>query len=117
MRDGPRSVVIHEFSHLFDGLDGAIDGIPPLPPARVRAWAGACRTCRDRFAAALDEGRVTAFDDYADESPAEFFAVASECFFQDPHRLARLEPQLSELLTEAWRQDPRRRVPSGGRHR
>ena len=117
MRDGPRSVVIHEFSHLFDGLDNAIDGIPPLPPARVRAWAGACEACRERFATALDEGRTTAFDDYADESPAEFFAVASECFFQDPHRLARFDPALHELLTEAWCQDPRRRVAAGSLRR
>jgi len=54
---------------------------------------------------------VTAFDDYAAESDAEFFAVASECFFQDPHRLTRHEPALYDLLREAWNQDPRGRVP------
>jgi len=118
LRDGPRSVVVHEFAHQFDALDGEIDGLPPLPAARTRAWADACRDCRDRFAAALDEGRATAFDDYADESPAEFFAVASECFFLDPHRLARFDSALYGLLTEAWRQDPARRPrPQGRRHR
>lgn len=106
MRDGPRSVVIHEFAHQFDGLDGDIDGVPPLPSARRRPWAEACAACRDRFAAALDAGRSTAFDEYAAESPAEFFAVASECLFQDPARLARFDPVLSGLLIEAWRQDP-----------
>jgi hypothetical protein len=60
---------------------------------------------------ALDEGRSTPFDDYAAESPAEFFAVASECFFQDPHRLARYDSGLYDLLAEAYRQDPKRRVP------
>jgi hypothetical protein len=111
-------VVIHEFAHLFDALDGEIDGVPSLPPGRGREWAAACAACRDRFAAAVDEGRATAFDDYAAESPAEFFAVASECFFQDPHRLARHDPALHALLTEAWRQDPRERVPrQGGRRR
>jgi Mlc titration factor MtfA (ptsG expression regulator) len=115
LRDGPRSVVIHEFAHQFDGLDGEIDGVPPLPAGRAKAWAAAVAECRERFAAALDEGRATAFDDYADESPAEFFAVASECFFQDPGRLARFDRTLYDLLTEAWRQDPRGRLRAEGR--
>ena len=118
MRDGPRAVVIHEFAHQLDALDGEIDGVPPLPPARARTWVAECAACRDRFAATLDEGRATAFDDYADESPAEFFAVASECFFQDPHRLVRHDHPLYDLLTEAWHQDPRARVPQrAGRRR
>ena len=116
-RDGPRSVVIHEFAHQFDGLDGEIDGVPPLPAARLRAWAGAIAACREQFAAALDDGRATPFDDYADESPAEFFAVSSECFFQDPHRLARFDPVLYGLLREAWSQDPRARLPPRERRR
>lgn len=117
MRDGPRSVVIHEFAHQLDALDGEIDGVPPLPAGRARAWAAACAACRERFDDALDEGRATPFDDYAAEGPAEFFAVSSECFFQDPHRLARHDRALYDLLTEAWRQDPRARVPPGGGRR
>jgi len=113
LRDGPRNVVIHECAHLVDLLDGEIDGIPPLPGrAARREWATAFEDCRARFEEALDEGRVTAFDDYAAESAAEFFAVASECFFQDPHRLARHDRQLYGLLQRAWRQDPLTRVPS-----
>lgn len=110
LRDGPRSVVIHECAHLLDLQDGDIDGVPPVPGPRGE-WADRIADCRERFREALDEGRSTAFDDYADESPAEFFAVASECFFQDPHRLRRHDPVLYGLLTEAWRQDPRLRVP------
>ncbi|MFM8985184.1 MAG: zinc-dependent peptidase [Planctomycetia bacterium] len=117
LRDGPRSVVIHECAHLFDLLDGEIDGVPPLPSAAARrAWVAACDACRSRFDEAIDEGRVTAFDDYAAESAAEFFAVASECFFQDPHRLARHDRQLYRLLQEAWRQDPQARVPTRPTH-
>jgi hypothetical protein len=111
LRDGPRSVVIHECAHLVDLLDGEIDGIPPLPRADVRRWRETIADCRDRFDDLLDEGRGVAFDDYAAESPAEFFAVASECFFQDPHRLLRHDTTLYELLAEAYRQDPARRVP------
>jgi hypothetical protein len=111
LRDGPRSVVIHEFAHLLDARDGDIDGVPPLPPRDRAAWRAGIAAAQERFAAALDEGRATAFDDYAAESEVEFFAVASECFFQDPHRLARHDAELYALMRLAWRQDPKRRAP------
>jgi len=112
LRDGPRSVVIHECAHAIDMLDGDIDGVPPLEsaPAR-RAWIRGIGECRVRFEEALDEGRFVAFDDYAAEGPGEFFAVATECFFQDPHRLHRYDRELYALMQEAWRQDPRSRLP------
>ena len=112
LRDGPRSVVLHEFAHLVDALDGDIDGVPPLPARERAAWCDGIAAAQERFEAALDEGRATAFDDYAAESEVEFFAVASECFFQDPHRLARHDAELYALLHTAWRQDPKRRVPT-----
>lgn len=112
LRDGARSVVIHECAHLVDLEDGDIDGVPPLPSTRARReWVATFAACRERFDEALDEGRATAFDEYAAESPAEFFAVASECFFQDPHRLHRHDPALYGLLVQAWHQDPKSRVP------
>ena len=112
MRDGPRSVVIHEAAHLFDLGSGEIDGVPPLESAATtRAWQTRITACQVRFDELLDEGRNLPFDDYAAESPAEFFAVASECFFQDPHRLARYDGGLYELFVEAYRQDPKSRVP------
>jgi len=111
LRDGPRSVVIHECAHLVDLLDGEIDGVPPLSAANGRRWREEMSSCRVRFEALLDEGRSVAFDDYACESPAEFFAVASECFFQDPHRLIRQDAVLYGLLMEAYRQDPVARMP------
>lgn len=113
LRDGPRSVVIHECAHLLDLQDGEIDGVPPLGGRRAE-WMERMADCRERFDEALDEDRSTAFDDYAAESPAEFFAVASECFFQDPHRLSRHDSTLYELLREAWRQDPRARMAGRG---
>lgn len=112
MRDGPRSVVIHECAHAIDMLDGESDGVPPLPSAAARqSWTRRIAVCRERFEEALDEGRFVAFDDYAAEGPHEFFAVATECFFQDPHRLLRYDRELYALLQEAWGQDPRQRVP------
>ena len=117
LRDGPRSVVIHEFAHQVDALDGDIDGVPPLAAARRRPWAEAIAACRERFAEALEDGRATPFDEYADESPAEFFAVSSECFFQDPHRLVRFDAALYDLLMEAWQQDPQARSGARGSRR
>ena len=112
LRDGPRSVVIHECAHAVDMLDGEIDGVPPLATAAARrAWTQGITACRERFDEALDEGRFVAFDDYAAEGPGEFFAVSSECFFQDPHRLHRYDRDLYALMAEAWRQDPKQRVP------
>ena len=112
MRDGPRSVVVHECAHAFDLLDGDIDGVPPVGSSgRRRRWVASFEACHDRFLDALDAGRAVVLDDYASESLSEFFAVASEAFFQSPHRLARFDEELYERLAEAWRQDPRRRVP------
>ena len=117
MRDGPRSVVVHECAHAFDLLDGDIDGVPPIgPTSRRRTWVASFEACNDRFLEALDAGRSVVLDDYASEGLSEFFAVASEAFFQSPHRLARFDEELYDLLAEAWRQDPRGRVPiSAGR--
>ncbi len=113
--DGARSVVIHEFAHLVDALDGTIDGVPPLPRGvDARDWRARLAGCRERFEEALDEGRAVALDDYAADGAVEFFAVASECFFQDPHLLARHDEELYGLLAASWRQDPRRRVPMSG---
>lgn len=129
MRDGPRSVVVHELAHAFDLLDGAVDGIPPLPGTiDARCWrerfGASYESFLDRFPSTRRQvqgmtedvkkrsrrSRMTLLDDYARESEAEYFAVASEAFFQDPVRLARSDEQLYELLQQAWRQDPIRRV-------
>jgi Mlc titration factor MtfA (ptsG expression regulator) len=129
MRDGPRSVVVHEVAHAFDLLDGSIDGIPPLAvgvdPRRWReVFGGSYASFLARFSRSRGGRReatepsedtpslrrATPLDDYAAESPAEYFAVASEAFFQEPTRLARSDLPLYELLREAWRQDPIRRV-------
>ena len=93
-------------------LDGEVDGVPPLASSRHRKdWIRGITACEERFVEALDEGRFVAFDEYAAEGPGEFFAVASECFFQDPHRLDRYDHDLYALLADAWRQDPKGRVP------
>ncbi|MEO1991274.1 MAG: M90 family metallopeptidase [Pirellulales bacterium] len=107
---GRRNVVLHEFAHLVDLFDGVIDGVPLLEGDRKR-WEMAFSRCRNTFENSLENNEPTILDAYAAEGASEFFAVATECFFQDPHRLASHDDELYELLRLAWRQDPKSRSP------
>lgn len=101
------NVVIHEFVHVLDLLDGVADGVPPLPGRAARSrWQ---QTMEREFSAlqqAVDDGIETLLDPYGAESPEEFFAVAAEAFFVTPHRLAEARPALYRLLSDYFRQDP-----------
>lgn len=101
------NLVIHEFAHKIDMLDGDANGCPPLPPdidpARWKATLGAAY---DDFVRRADTGEPLAIDDYAAENPGEFFAVLSEVFFADPLRLLAEYPAVHALFTRFFRQDP-----------
>jgi Mlc titration factor MtfA (ptsG expression regulator) len=64
----------------------------------------------DRLVRAADHGRVTLLDHYGAENEAEFFAVITECFFQQPLQLRRHHPDLYDLLAEFYRQNPAARL-------
>jgi Mlc titration factor MtfA (ptsG expression regulator) len=108
-RSGARSpergenVVYHEFAHQLDMLDGVIDGTPPLADeaARLR-WVEVCTAAYDTVRA---QGSPV-LRPYAGTNPAEFFAVATEVFFNRPHDLCRHEPDLYGELRRFYRQDP-----------
>jgi Mlc titration factor MtfA (ptsG expression regulator) len=51
-------------------------------------------------------GRTTLLDCYGATDMGEFFAVATECFFQQPSQMRHRHPKLYELLVEYFRQDP-----------
>jgi hypothetical protein len=106
VHDG-HNVVFHEFAHLLDFQDGAADGTPPLSGrSRYLAWARvlgeAYADLRDR----IDSHRPSVLDDYGATNPAEFFAVATECFFEKPHALERAYPELYSELRRFYRRDP-----------
>jgi Mlc titration factor MtfA (ptsG expression regulator) len=105
------NVVIHEFAHKIDMLKGEADGYPrPHADMDRTVWARALESAYARFVGMVDREVETLLDPYAAEHPAEFFAVASETFFTDPHALKEEFPGLYEQLKLFYRQDPAARV-------
>jgi hypothetical protein len=101
------NVVIHEFAHKLDMVNGAADGLPPLHAGMdARLWAAAFKEAYDGFCDALERGQDTWLDPYAAEHPSEFFAVISEAFFEHPAQTRRRYPAVYEQLKLFYRQDP-----------
>jgi MtfA peptidase len=106
-RDPEINVVIHEFAHKLDMLNGSADGVPPLhPDMDRRAWIAAFRQAYEGFCDALERGKDTWLDPYAAEHVSEFFAVLSEAFFREPAETRRRYPDVYEQLRRFYRQDP-----------
>ncbi len=105
------NVVIHEFAHKIDMLNGKANGFPPLHAEMSRTeWVGAFSRAYEDFCARVGAGEDTAIDPYAAESPAEFFAVLSEVFFEAPSRLVHSYPKVYRQLAAFYRQDPAARA-------
>jgi len=111
-RDG-RNVVLHEFAHQLDYLDGFADGAPPLRNrAQYGKWHEVMTAEYRQLVAASEQGESVVLDAYGATNPAEFFAVATECFFGKPVQMRRRHPQLYEILKEYFCQDPVLRYPA-----
>lgn len=124
------AVVIHEFTHKLDLLDGEADGMPPFHAALHgdldrHHWRATLAEAYERFVAELelveselpptidpDSEQADPYyshlplDAYAGQDPGEFFAVSSEAFFVDPARLRNAFPDWYALLSAFFRQDP-----------
>jgi hypothetical protein len=106
------NVVIHEFAHKIDMLKGEADGYPrPHADMDAGLWARTLESAYARFVGRVEREAETLLDPYAAEHPAEFFAVASEAFFTDPHALKEEFAGLYDQLTRFYRQDPAARLP------
>jgi len=102
------NVVVHEMAHKLDERDGGLDGCPPLPRSMSRrAWRAAfgdayadfqVRVARSSSGRRVGRASRLPLDEYAAESPDEFFAVACEAFFDAPQRLEAAYPEVYELL-------------------
>ena len=105
-RDG-HNVIYHEFAHKLDMLDGSIDGTPPLRDrGEYRDYIETCTREFRRLEKDLNRGRTSFLDAYASTNAAEFFAVATEQFFERPLALDREAPELYRVLRDYYQQDP-----------
>ncbi|HET9728077.1 MAG TPA: M90 family metallopeptidase [Acidimicrobiia bacterium] len=97
------NVVYHEFAHRLDMLDGTVNGTPPLATAgQIADWVTVCTA---EFEAVRDGTSGELLDAYAGTNPAEFFAVVTEVFFDQPLELEAHKPALYRVLKEFYRQD------------
>ena len=103
------NVVIHEFAHYLDHEAGTANGAPRLDEPRDYArWTRVMRDAYDALAARARRGEETLLDPYGCEDEAEFFAVATEAFFELPRELAAEHPELYAELGRFYRLDPAR---------
>lgn len=104
------NVVFHEFAHQLDHQSGDMDGAPGLADAdQARSWAEVFSDEYGRLVQRVEQGRPTLIDAYGATHPAEFFAVATEVFFEQPRAMLRLHPELYDQLAGFYRQDPAER--------
>ena len=123
MTEGEYNVVIHEFAHKIDMLNGDADGCPPLQKNQSKAtWQRVWRSAYEDFCRRVDAAPLVLFEDengeefeeteldsaldpYAAEAPGEFFAVTSEVFFTAPAALQAEYPDIYAQLALFYRQD------------
>ena len=105
--DDGQNVVIHEFAHALDGLDGEMGGSVMFDDAKTTlAWRKVVDEGFAELCDAKETGRRTLLDHYGATNRAEFFAVATETFFEQPRELADEHPELFSLLKKYYRIDP-----------
>ena len=99
------NVVLHEFAHKLDGLNGVTNGMPPLRRGMSRkSWAGDFSAAYDALCMQVAAGETVSINPYAATSPAEFFAVACEYFFTAPEILKNCCPGVYRQMTLFYRQ-------------
>ena len=106
------NVAIHEFTHHLDGLDGNVEGTPPLDDEQLeRDWYRVTELDFLELVGQARRGEQHLLSHYGATNRAEFFAVASECFFDRPHDLRDEHPHLYEVMSKFFRQSPADYLP------
>lgn len=109
---GGYNVVVHEFAHKLDLLNGDFNGFPPLhDDMDGQLWYRVFSRAYEDLCRQVDAGLEPVIDPYAADSPGEFFAVMSETFFEVPRLLRRHYPHVYGQLRAFYRQDPAVRLP------
>ena len=105
--DDGQNLVVHEFAHALDGLDGEMGGSVQFETAADREdWPALIEREFLDLCQAKQQGRRTLLDHYGATNHAEFFAVASETFFEQPRQLRTEHSELFRLLKAYYRIDP-----------
>jgi len=105
--ESDRNVVLHEFAHKLDFLDGTSNGHPPLHHGMSsQVWSDVFTAAFEDLNHLIENHHHTLIDPYAATNPAEFFAVTTEVFFQSPRLLQQAYPGVYEQLRLFYRQDP-----------
>ena len=102
-----QNVVFHEFAHQLDSVNGSVNGAPDLVSrARYMAWARVMSREFDQLKMDTHLGLPTVISTYGATNPGEFFAVATEAFFERPTHLRAMHPALYDQLRTFYGQDP-----------
>lgn len=103
------NVTFHEFAHQLDAMDGDTDGVPLLGNEDAyQTWANVLGTHVADLIDRVQRGNKTVLDAYGATAPEEFFAVATETFFEKPKQLKKKRPELYEELRKFYQLDPMR---------
>jgi Mlc titration factor MtfA (ptsG expression regulator)/Flp pilus assembly protein TadD len=105
------NVAVHEFAHHLDGLDGEVDGSPPLSGEQEKTWRRVTEAEYLRLVGSARRREVTLLSHYGAKDRAEFFATATECFFEQPKAMRERHPELYGIMAEFYRQDPAQWLP------
>ena len=101
-----QNLVFHEFAHQLDMQNGEADGVPVLPRPLRKRWQHVMAKEYERLCKAADRERDTLLDPYGATDEAEFFAVVTEAFFDQPLELRDRHPKLYEVVREYYRVEP-----------
>lgn len=102
-RDG-HNTALHEFAHALDAADGTFDGTPVL--ARRSAYAQWAEVMSAAYLRLRKKRCCSVMRSYGATHEAEFFAVATEAFFEKPRQLRREQPELYDVLADYYRVHP-----------
>lgn len=102
-----RNVALHEFAHVLDMADGVSNGTPPLPSsAEYARWHKVMTGEYQRLISDAEFGHATLLNVYGATNVAEFFAVATEAFFERGQFMRAMHPELYDTLRSFYRHDP-----------
>ena len=104
------NVILHEFAHEIDFMDGEIDGVPPMERSRYHEWTSVLYKEFKKLNAVVlknrDWGKYKLIGEYAATNEAEFFAVITERFYESPQSLKKHFPDIYNELKQFYNVDP-----------